>query len=52
MRRQNKQKRVKERAPAKGLTKGYLEGEEEEEDDGSFSISAIKNKVKSRQKGE
>lgn len=50
MRRQSKQKRVKERAPAKGLTKGYLEGEEEEEDEGAFSISAIKNKVKSKQK--
>lgn len=51
MRRASKQKRVKERAPAKGLTKGYLEGEEEE-DDASFSISKIKSQAKNAKKGE
>lgn len=46
MRRQIKQKRVKDRATNKGLTKGYLEGEEDDEDDASFSISKIKNAAK------
>ncbi|KAF2348988.1 Leo1-like protein [Trinorchestia longiramus] len=49
LRRASKQKRVKERAPAKGLTKGYLE-EEEDEENGSFSISAIKNQHKKKMK--
>ena len=37
---------MRERAHAKGLSAGYLEGEEEEEEDEDISISAIKNKYK------
>ena len=44
--RESLKRRVRERAHAKGLSAGYLEGEEEEEEDEDISISAIKNKYK------
>lgn len=44
-------RRVRERAHAKGLSAGYLEGDEDEEEDEDISISAIKNKYKQGKKG-
>ena len=44
MRRDNKQKRIRDTASRKGLSSGYLEGSEDEEE--GVSLSAIKNKYK------
>nr|CAD7435102.1 unnamed protein product [Timema monikensis] len=50
MRRESKQKRVKERGASRGLSAGYLEpdhrDEEGSEDEGAISLAAIKNKYK------
>ena len=49
MRREVKQKRVKEKATSQGLTANYLEPDGyEDEDEGGISISAIKNKFKNK----
>jgi hypothetical protein len=47
-RRQNQQRRMREKSQNKGLTANYLEDkyQSEEEDNSSFSLSAIKNKFK------
>ena len=50
MRKESKVKRTKEKGASKGLTGGYLEdGEDEDEsdDDATVSIAKIKNKYKS-----
>ena len=48
IRRENKMRRVRERANIRGPTASYLEpdGHDEEADDGTISLSAIKNKFK------
>jgi RNA polymerase-associated protein LEO1 len=55
MRRDSKQKRVKERSSKHGLTSGYLEGGAGEDDDSDdeegVSLAAIKNRYKGK-KGE
>lgn len=48
--RESLKRRVRERAHAKGLSAGYLEGDEDEEEDEDISISAIKNKYKQGKK--
>lgn len=53
MRRENKQRRVREKASSRGLTANYLEPDAYEEDDeGAISLAAIKNKFKNKQNGE
>jgi hypothetical protein len=49
MRRDSKVKRMREKAPGRGLTAGYLEGADSDEED--ISIAAIKNKYKKNKKG-
>ena len=44
LRRNSKMNRVREKATSRGLSKGYLEGGDSDEE--GFSISAIKNKYK------
>lgn len=52
MRRENKQRRVKEKASNRGLSAGYLEPDNyEEEEDGGVSLAAIKNKFKKSRNG-
>ncbi|ESO89729.1 hypothetical protein LOTGIDRAFT_77324, partial [Lottia gigantea] len=46
IRRESQQRRMREKAHARGLNAGYLEGYEDEEDDDEMSISAIKRKYK------
>lgn len=47
MRRENKQKRVREYSHGRGLSANYLEPDRDEEgEDGSISLSAIKNRFK------
>lgn len=49
IRRENQKRRLRERAQARGLSASYMEGgydEEEEEEDGLTSISAIKRSYK------
>ncbi|KDR19251.1 Another transcription unit protein [Zootermopsis nevadensis] len=52
LRRESKQKRVRERGAGRGLSAGYLEPdnreEEGSEDEGAISLAAIKNKYKNR----
>ncbi len=45
MRRESQMRRVRERAHQRGLNAGYLEGEEEDDEEG-ISISAIKKAYK------
>lgn len=53
MRRENKQRRVKEKASNRGLSANYLEPDNYEEDeDGTISLAAIKNKFKKKKNGE
>jgi RNA polymerase-associated protein LEO1 len=49
MRRDSKVKRMREKAPGRGLTTGYLEGGDSDEE--GISIAAIKNKYKKNKKG-
>ena len=52
MKRDSLKRRVRERAHGKGLSAGYLEGYDEEEEEEGISISAIKSKYKpSHKKG-
>lgn len=44
--RESQKRRIRERAHSKGLSGGYLEGYDDEEEDESISIAAIKNKYK------
>jgi len=46
MKRESQKRRVRERAHGKGLSGGYLEGYEDDEDEEGISLSAIKNKYK------
>lgn len=52
LRRESKQKRVRERGAGRGLSAGYLEPdnreEEGSEDEGAISLAAIKNKYKNK----
>jgi RNA polymerase-associated protein LEO1 len=52
LRRESKQKRVRERGASRGLSTGYLEPdnreEEGSEDEGAISLAAIKNKYKNK----
>lgn len=53
MRRENKQRRVREKASSRGLTANYLEPDAYDEDEeGGISLAAIKNKFKNKQNGE
>lgn len=53
MRRESKQKRVKEKASNRGLSANYLEPDNYDEDDeGTISLAAIKNKFKKKKNGE
>jgi RNA polymerase-associated protein LEO1 len=50
-RRQNQQRRMREKSHSKGLSANYLEDKynsDDDEDSGAVSLSAIKNKFKSR----
>ena len=49
MRRDSKVKRMREKVTGRGLTTGYLEGGDSDEED--ISIAAIKNKYKKNKKG-
>ena len=49
MRRDSKVKRMREKVTNRGLTGGYLEGGDSDEED--ISIAAIKNKYKKNKKG-
>ncbi|WAR01332.1 LEO1-like protein [Mya arenaria] len=51
MKRESQKRRVRERAHGKGLSGGYLEGYEDDEDEEGISISAIKNKYKPGRRG-
>lgn len=52
MRRENKQRRVKEKASSRGLSTNYLEPDNyEDEDEGGISIAAIKGKYKKQKNG-
>lgn len=47
IRRENKQRRIREKAHNRGLSASYLESDRyEEDDDGAISLAAIKNKYK------
>lgn len=46
IRRENKVRRVRERSMNRGPTASYLEPDDEEDEDGAISLSAIKNKFK------
>lgn len=46
MRLESQKRRVRERSHNKGLSHSYLEGYEDEEEEGGISLSAIKNKYK------
>ena len=46
MRRDSKQKRIRERAGQRGLNAGHLEGDYSDDEDGTVSLAAIKNKYK------
>jgi len=49
LRRESKQKRVRERGATRGLSSSYLENDPDgdaSDDDGAISIAAIKNKYK------
>jgi RNA polymerase-associated protein LEO1 len=52
MRRESKQKRVRERGAGRGLSAGYLEPDNREEDgsedEGAISLAAIKSKYKNK----
>lgn len=48
IRRENKVRRMRERAHSSGLTSRFVEGDYEEDEDGGVSISAIKNQFKKR----
>jgi len=48
IRRENKVRRMRERAHSSGLTSRFVEGDYEEDEDGGVSISAIKNQYKKR----
>ena len=48
MRRDSKVKRLREKATSRGLSTGYLEGADSDEED--ISIAAIKNKYKKNKK--
>jgi hypothetical protein len=52
LRRESKQKRVRERGAGRGLSAGYLEPdnreEEGSEDEGAISLAAIKSKYKNK----
>ena len=51
-RRQNQQRRMREKSHSKGLTANYLEDKyHSDEDEGGISLSAIKNKFKSKGHG-
>lgn len=50
MRRETKQRRIQERSQAGGPSAAYLEDYDEEEEDGSISISAIKRNTLARQR--
>ena len=50
VRRDSKQKRIKERSSGRGLSSGYLEGEGSDDEEG-VSLSAIKNRFKRGKKG-
>lgn len=49
MRKDSKVKRMREKVTGRGLTTGYLEGGDSDEED--ISIAAIKNKYKKNKKG-
>ena len=51
MRRESRQRRVKEKASSRGISNSFLEPDEEDED-GGVSIAAIKRKYKKKQSGE
>lgn len=52
MRRESKQKRVRERGAGRGLSTSYLEPDQEgSDDDTGISLSAIKSKYKKGGKG-
>ncbi len=46
MRRENQQRRVREKSHSRGLSASYLEGDFDEDDENSFSLSAIKKGYK------
>lgn len=47
IRRESKQRRIKEKSHSRGIGSSYLESDRyEEDDDGAISLSAIKNKYK------
>ncbi|XP_052223769.1 RNA polymerase-associated protein LEO1-like isoform X2 [Dreissena polymorpha] len=46
VKRESQKRRVRERAHAKGLSGGYLEGYDDDEEEEGISIAAIKNKYK------
>ncbi len=48
MRRDSKQRRVKERSTKHGLSSGYLEGAGDSDDEGGVSLAAIKNRYKGK----
>ncbi|KAG0716625.1 RNA polymerase-associated protein LEO1 [Chionoecetes opilio] len=50
MRRENKQRRVKEKGAGRGLSANYLEPDNYDEDEEGISIAAIKNKFKKQKK--
>lgn len=51
MRRESKQKRLKEKGSSRGITSNYLEPDREDasDDENAISLSAIKNKFKKNQ---
>ncbi len=50
MRRDSKQRRMREKVTTRGISGGYLEGNESDEEEG-VSLAAIKNKYKRGKKG-